>query len=100
VGSSKATGTACASDALDALDGDASAGDGGAFAGVSVRSIGGAPRDGADDVGGGEGGGGTAAIASVSASLHGFDFFGLARPSGGFGVTSARHDERAAKTPW
>jgi hypothetical protein len=74
--------------------------DGRAFAGVSVRSVGGAPGDGADDAGGGEGGGGAGVNATVSASLHGEDFFGLARPSGGFGVTSARHKERAAKTPW
>jgi hypothetical protein len=29
-----------------------------------------------------------------------FDFLRRATPSGGFGVTSARQDERAPKTPW
>jgi hypothetical protein len=33
--------------------------------------------------------------------LHGLSFFfSRTTPSGRFGVTSARHDERAAKTPW
>ena len=96
VGSPKATGTTCAG---DALDGDASGGDGGAFAGVWLRYVGGAPGDGEGDAGGGERGGGAATNATVSASLHDVDFFGLARPSGGFGVTSLRHEDRAAKTP-
>ena len=47
---------------------------------------------------------GDAVVCAVaSASLHAFDFivcFGLATPPGGLGVTSARHEERAAKTPW
>lgn len=53
-----------------------------------------APGDGADDASGGEGGGGAGVNATFSAFLHGEDFFGLARPSGAFGVTSARHKER------
>ena len=36
----------------------------------------------------------------VVASVHAFGFLRRATPSGGFGVTSARHQERAAKTPW
>src|SRR5262245_45224430 len=38
---------------------------------------------------------------ACASSPHAFGFF-LRRtpPSGGFGVTSARHEERAAKTPW
>jgi len=50
----------------------------------------------------GPGGAGDALGAPACASsLHAFCFF-LRRttPSGGFGVTSARHDERAANTPW
>jgi hypothetical protein len=34
------------------------------------------------------------------AAHHFFDFFDLPTPSCGFGVTSSRHEERAAKTPW
>ena len=87
--------TACASEELGARDEDASAGD----AGVSLRVVVGG--EGAEDAEGGEGDGDTAVFAAVPASLslHGLDFFGLAMPSGGFGVTSARHFELTAKTP-
>ena len=54
----------------------------------------------AGDGGGDAGDGGAVVFAFASASLHFFDFFDLATPSGGFGVTSARHEERAANTPW
>ncbi|MFT3776442.1 MAG: hypothetical protein QM820_64700 [Minicystis sp.] len=52
------------------------------------------------------GDGAAAAGAAIGApaggsSPHAIGFlFRRATPSGGFGVTSARHDERAAKTPW
>jgi hypothetical protein len=32
--------------------------------------------------------------------VHPLDLLRRSTPSGGFGVTSPRHDERAAKTPW
>lgn len=61
-------------------------------------------RGGGGDGGDGDGGdacdGGAVVFAFASASLHFFDFFRLATPSGGLGVTSARHEERAANTPW
>jgi hypothetical protein len=118
VGSPKAAaGTASATDALGAaLDGHASAGDGGAFgafgspvafgafgafAGVPIPPTGGALGDGNGDGGDDDDDDDDddAAFALVSASLHFFDFFERATPSGGFGVTSFRHEERAAKTP-
>jgi hypothetical protein len=47
---------------------------------------------------GGACGGGAFAVGAV-AGVQGVDFLDLAMPSGGLGVTSGRHDERAAKTP-
>ena len=46
-------------------------------------------------------GAGAALVApACRSSLHAFDFFlRRATPSGGFGVTCARHDEHAPKTP-
>jgi hypothetical protein len=40
-------------------------------------------------------------VLACGSSLHAFGFFlRRATPSRGFGVTSARHDERAARAPW
>src|SRR5262249_25123426 len=44
-------------------------------------------------------GGGETGCSFAAARGHGFDFLGHVAPGGGFGVTSARHEERAAKTP-
>jgi hypothetical protein len=81
----------------------ASAGDGSAFAdgantddGAQTCALfGGAGVDGAAGATGGERGAG----ARSSAAGQSVDFL-RAAPAGGFGVTKARHEERAAKTPW
>ena len=44
--------------------------------------------------------GGAFAAGASAPSGHAFGFLRRATPPGGFSVTSARHEERAAKTPW
>jgi hypothetical protein len=56
-------------------------------------------RAGTAEAGAGEAASGVGAFAGGSLA-HDFGFLRLATPSGGFGVTSARHEERAATTPW
>jgi hypothetical protein len=67
------------------------------FAGAGAAAAG--PGDGAQAAGGAAGAGTRDAAVGADAAgvtAHGF---GLAA-GGGFGVTSGRHDERDAKTPW
>src|SRR3954454_7082644 len=42
----------------------------------------------------------TAGASVVFCAGQGFDVTRLVKPAGGFGVTSLRHEERAAKTPY
>ena len=100
---SRTTGRECAS-ASGASDGDARAGDG-CDVGLVAASRTSRPGALGGDAGGGDGEVGADAVvcALASASVHAFDFvdfFVLATPLGRLGVTSARHEERAAKTPW
>jgi hypothetical protein len=86
VGSTRTTGSACAG---EEVDGDGR-GDGGAQGGAGAGdTIAGAGAD--TGAGAGAGDGGTPGACSTQG-------FGLAAFCGGFGVTSARHDERGANT--
>jgi streptogrisin D len=76
VASTSTTGSACAS----VRAGDAGAGDAGA-----------------GDAGAGDAGDAGAGVDAGADVAHAF---GDGAPAGGFGVTSARHDERGANTPW
>ena len=79
----------------------AGAGAAGAGAGVAAVALF-APESGVMGAGTGASAAGDALGApACGSSLHAFGLFlRRATPSRGFGVTSARHDERAAKTPW
>ena len=87
VGEALTTGSStCASDGGGANGGAAIAGAGDAGAGDA----------GAGDAGAGDAGAGDAGAGADGTSAQGF---GFAAWAGGFVVTSARHDERGAKTP-
>jgi hypothetical protein len=92
VASTSTTGSACASVRAGASScvrvGDAGAGDAGAG------------DAGADDAGAGDAGAGAGAGAGVEAGADVAHAFGDGARAGGLGVTSARHDERGANTPW
>ena len=72
---------------------------GGAFAASFAASFG--PACGVKRAGTGTGAGAAPGAPACRSSLHAFGLcMRRATPSRGFGVTSARHDERAPKTPW
>ena len=102
VGSTSTTGSAdaCASDAGPGASpfGGVSvyAGEQGATAAGGAGDAGAGDAGDAGDAGAGDAGPGAFVDADAGA-VHAFDKG--ARP-GGFGVTSARHDERGANTPW